>query len=79
MNWNETNGKLEKTYVFKNQTDLAKFILEIAVFSDELNHHPDYIVFQSSKVTFTIFTHDQNKITTLDFQLAEKIDLYYNQ
>ena len=65
MNWNETNNKLEKTFVFKNQTDLAKFLLKVAVFSDDLKHHPDYKVFQCSKVTFTIFTHDLNRFRLL--------------
>ena len=48
MNWEEINGKLSKTYVFKNQTELAQFLLRVAIIADELNHHPDYVVFKCS-------------------------------
>lgn len=79
MEWNVIDGKLIKPFVFKNQTDLAKFFLKIAQFADTINHHPDCKIHKAFQLEITLFTHDQNKITTLDFQLAEKIDFYYNQ
>jgi 4a-hydroxytetrahydrobiopterin dehydratase len=78
MNWKEINGKLSRTYIFKSQTELSQFLLKIAIIADDFNHHPDYNVSKCGQVNFNLFTHDKNKITTFDFQLAEKIEHIYN-
>lgn len=79
MEFNEVNGKLVNDYVFKSQTELVQFLLKVANYADEIKHHPDCKIHKAFQLEITLFTHDQNKITTLDFQLAEKIDFYYNQ
>lgn len=77
MKWNIVEHKWVGQFDFKNQTELAEFLLKIAVYADSIKHHPDYTVFQCSKVKFTLFTHDKNQITDLDYQLSEFItDLY---
>jgi 4a-hydroxytetrahydrobiopterin dehydratase len=78
MDWKENNGKLSKTFIFKTQTELAHFLLKVAIKADEFNHHPDYMVSKCSQVDFMIFSHDTNKISTFDIQLATKIDAIYN-
>lgn len=77
MAWINKDGKLVHQFGFTTQTELATFLLKIAQFADELNHHPDYRVFQCSKVEFTLITHDKNAITQLDYQLAEYISSLY--
>ncbi len=74
MDWEKQNKRLTKTFIFKNQTQLAEFLLKIALHSDQLGHHPDVTVFQCSKMKIELFTHDQQKITELDNTLAEYID-----
>lgn len=75
MNWLQQENRLTKTVRFKNQTLLAKFILNIAEIADEMNHHPDYEVRKCSELHISLTTHDANKITEKDYLLAEKVDL----
>jgi 4a-hydroxytetrahydrobiopterin dehydratase len=77
MEWKIMHGKLVNHYQFKTQTALAEFLLKIAQFADSFHHHPDYNVFQCSKVEFTLFTHDKNAITELDYELATFISSLY--
>ena len=74
MNWETINGKLVTNLKFTSQTDLAQFLLKIAVVADEMNHHPDCKIHKAFQLEITLFTHDKNKITDLDYQLAEKIN-----
>lgn len=77
MDWKEIEGKLSRTYEFKTQTELAHFLLKVAKTADEIKHHPDYTVFKAAHVKFNLFSHDKNKITKLDTDLAEKIETIY--
>ncbi len=74
MNWETINGKLVTNLKFTSQTDLAQFLMKIAVIADEMNHHPDCKIHKAFQLEITLFTHDKNKITDLDYQLAEKIN-----
>lgn len=74
MCWEEVDGKLEKNYTFKSQTELVNFMLQIAVYADQLNHHPDFRIHKAFQLEIKIFSHDVNKITALDHQLAEFIN-----
>lgn len=74
MKWTITNGKLVNNFEFRSQTDLAKFLLKVARFADEINHHPDCKIHKAFQIEITLFTHDKNKLTELDYKLADKID-----
>ena len=74
MNWETINGKLVTNLKFTSQTDLAQFLVKIAVIADEMNHHPDCKIQKAFQLEISLLTHDENKITILDFQLANKID-----
>lgn len=75
MEWNVMDGKLVKNFKFKSQTELAQFLLKVAAYADEMNHHPDCKIHKAFQLEITLFTHDKKAITDLDHQLAEKIDL----
>ena len=74
LEWNEINGKLVANFKFKSQTELAKFLLKVARYADEINHHPDCKIHKAYQLEITLYSHDRNKITELDFKLAQKID-----
>ncbi|MFD2907794.1 4a-hydroxytetrahydrobiopterin dehydratase [Flavobacterium ardleyense] len=74
MEWNVIDGKLVKNFKFESQTELAQFLLKVATYADEMNHHPDCKIHKAFQLEITLFTHDKNEITSLDHQLAEKID-----
>jgi 4a-hydroxytetrahydrobiopterin dehydratase len=74
MSWLTHENKLKKTILFKTQTDLAKFLLNIAKIADKMNHHPDYEIRKCSELHISLSTHDKNGITEKDYALAERID-----
>jgi 4a-hydroxytetrahydrobiopterin dehydratase len=77
MNWLTENNKLVKEFSFGNQTELAEFIKVIALYADEIGHHPDFSVFKCSRIRIELSTHDTNSITQKDTDLAAFIDKCY--
>ena len=70
----EVNGKLVSNFKFESQTELAQFLLKVAEYADEVNHHPDCKIHKGFQLEITLFTHDKKEITELDRQLAKFID-----
>ena len=54
------------------------FLLKVANYADEINHHPDCKIHKAFQLEITLFSHDKNEITDLDYQLAQKIDALFN-
>ncbi|WP_396157470.1 4a-hydroxytetrahydrobiopterin dehydratase [Flavobacterium sp.] len=74
MEWNVIDEKLVANFNFKSQTELVQFLLKVANYADEINHHPDCKIHKAFQLDITLYSHDKNKITKLDYQLAQKID-----
>lgn len=74
MEWIVIEGKLVNNFKFKSQTELAQFLLKVANYADEINHHPDCKIQKAFQLEITLYSHDKNEITNLDYQLAQKID-----
>ena len=74
LEWNVVNGKLAANFKFKSQSELAQFLLKVACYADEINHHPDCKIHKAFQLEITLYSHDKNIITELDYQLAQKID-----
>ena len=71
--WTQNPGKLVKTFKFKDFNEALKFINTVGQIAESMNHHPKIINIYNT-VTLKLWTHDQNAISKLDFQLAEEID-----
>jgi len=56
---------------FPAAIDLVRAVADVA---EELDHHPD-IDIRWRRVTFTLRTHDVSGVTSLDIDLARRIDL----
>lgn len=70
---------LKKSFAFESQTQLALFLLEIAKIADKMQHHPDCDIRKCSQLYISLTTHDAQKLTTLDWMLAKRIeDLFAN-
>ena len=78
MEWNVIDGKLVNDFKFKSQTELAQFLLKVANYADEINHHPECKIHKAFQLEITLYSHDKNEITDLDYQLANKIDDLFN-
>ena len=73
--WKEEDSKLTKNFEFENFVQAIDFVKNIAPLAEEMNHHPDILIFSYKKVKVMLVTHDQgNKITEKDIFLAQKID-----
>ena len=71
--WEQNSGKLIKTFQFKDFKEALKFINNVGKIAESMNHHPKIINIYN-RVVLELWTHDQNAISELDFQLAEEID-----
>ena len=72
--WIENNDKLKRKFEFKDFTQALAFINRLATICELMNHHPE-INWIYNKIELTLSTHDAgDKITELDYQLANKID-----
>ena len=77
--WPKDNqGKLSKTFSFKNYRQSFGFVSQIVLLAEKKNHHPT-ITLEYKSVTIALISHDVNKITERDIDLAKQIDKIYDQ
>lgn len=76
--WQEKNNKLTKTITLKNFNEVIDLVNKIAEIAEEQNHHPDLRIFDYKNLEINITTHDEDKVTKKDHELAEKIDKLVN-
>ena len=73
-NWRIEEDALVREFIFDNQTALAEFVLRVAKYSDEVNHHADMQISECRKLQLSITTHDENGLTPLDFDWAKGLN-----
>ena len=77
--WPKDNqGKLSKTFSFKNYRQSFGFVSKIVLLAEKKNHHPT-ITLEYGSVTIALISHDVNEITERDIDLAKQIDKIYDQ
>lgn len=71
--WALEDGKLTKTFRFRNFIDAFGFMTRAAIWAEKHRHHPEWFnVYNTVKVQLT--THDVSGISEKDFALAEKME-----
>ena len=77
--WPKDNqGKLSKTFLFKNYRQSFGFVSQIVLLAEKKNHHPT-ITLEYGLVTIALISHDMNEITERDIDLAKQIDKIYDK
>ncbi|HVA57903.1 MAG: 4a-hydroxytetrahydrobiopterin dehydratase [Gemmatimonadaceae bacterium] len=71
--WSRRGETLVKSYTFARFADGIAFVNKVAGIADAMDHHPD-IDIRYTKVTLTLATHSAGGITSLDLDLAGKIE-----
>ena len=71
--WTVTNGKLNRTFEFKDFNEAFGFMTRVAMEVEKLNHHPEWFNVYN-KVKIELVTHDVNGISNYDFKLANIIN-----
>ena len=76
--WPKDNqGRLSKVFAFKNYHQSFAFVSQVAMLAEKKNHHPE-IILDYGEVTISLISHDVQKITERDIELATQIDKIYN-
>jgi len=71
--WKIIDKKIQIKVEFKDFVTAFKFMHEISIECTRINHHPNWTN-SYNKLNISLFTHDLQKITDLDFKLAKIID-----
>lgn len=74
MKWKTVKNQLEGEFIFSDFKQALQFVNEVGELAEEMDHHPDILLFGYKKVKITLTTHSKGKITELDYGMAEKID-----
>jgi 4a-hydroxytetrahydrobiopterin dehydratase len=72
-NWSKRTQTIFRTFKFEGFLKSIDFVNRIARRAQKINHHPD-IDIRFDKVTLTLTTHDEGRITEKDFCLARQCD-----
>ena len=71
--WTRDGDRLTKQVTLKDFRGSMAFVNDVADVAEELNHHPD-ISISWNKVGLEVSTHDSGGLTSLDFELARRVD-----
>lgn len=71
--WHFKENAIEKDFKFTNFTQALGFIVQVGVFSEKMNHHPELFNVYN-KVKIRLNTHDAGGVTTKDIELAGQIE-----
>ena len=76
-NWpKDQQGRLSKVFTFENYRKSFAFVSQVAMLAEKKNHHPE-IILDYGKVIISLISHDVQKITERDLELANQIDKIY--
>ena len=71
--WSLQNGKLSRDFKFANFIEAFGFMTRAAIEAEKMDHHPEWFNVYS-KVSVQLVTHSANGITSLDVELATKMN-----
>ena len=64
---------ITKTFTFKDFAQAFGWMTQAALWAEKLDHHPEWFNVYKT-VTVTLTTHDAGGLSTLDVQLAQRLD-----
>jgi 4a-hydroxytetrahydrobiopterin dehydratase len=71
--WRVEGGKLHREFRFATFVDAFGFMSRVALLAEKLDHHPDWSN-SYTRVIIALTTHDLGTLSTLDVELARRID-----
>ncbi|MBF66853.1 MAG: 4a-hydroxytetrahydrobiopterin dehydratase [Gammaproteobacteria bacterium] len=74
MAWEERDGALVKSFVFRDFVEAMGFMMRVALLAEKMNHHPEWTNVYN-RVDIRLTTHDAgNVVTDSDRTLAAALD-----
>ena len=71
--WSLQNGKLHREFRFQDFNEAFGFMTRVALIAEPMEHHPEWFNVWNG-VVVDLSTHDSGGITSLDVQLARKMN-----
>ncbi|NQV10328.1 MAG: 4a-hydroxytetrahydrobiopterin dehydratase [Cyanobacteria bacterium] len=71
--WSVLNGKLHRGLIFESFVEAFGFLTQVALIAEAMGHHPE-LGNVYNRVTIDLTTHDTDGLSSLDLQLALKIN-----
>jgi 4a-hydroxytetrahydrobiopterin dehydratase len=71
--WKLQGKEIRRKFEFIDFARAMGFVNSVALIAERANHHPD-IDIRWNKITLTLSTHSEGRITEKDITLAKKID-----
>ena len=71
--WSLANGKLHRAFECRDFATAFGKMTQVALVAESMNHHPEWFNVWN-KVVIDLNTHSVQGISTLDFELAAKIN-----
>jgi 4a-hydroxytetrahydrobiopterin dehydratase len=71
--WDVSAERFTRTLRFADFGEAFGFMARVALFAEKLDHHPDWSNVWN-RVEITLSTHDAGGVTSLDVELARRID-----
>lgn len=71
--WDADDGSITRTAEYDDFMEAIDFVNGVAEIAEEAQHYPEINV-SGSTVTLRLLTDEQRGVTTLDFELAARID-----
>ena len=74
MAWEERDGALVKSFVFRDFVEAMGFMTRVALLAEKMNHHPEWTNVYN-RVDIRLTTHDaRNVVTDIDRSRASALD-----
>lgn len=73
--WKVVNGKLNRAFKFKDFVEAFAFMTKVAIIAEKMDHHPELFNVYN-RVVIDLTTHDVGGISSLDIDLAKKINSF---
>ncbi len=70
--WELMDNKLHKMFKFDSFAEAIGWMTSVAIFADKIDHHPEWSNVYN-RVTVDLITHDLGTLSTLDIDLAQRM------
>jgi 4a-hydroxytetrahydrobiopterin dehydratase len=74
--WSGDAQRIAKTYQFKNFAQALAFMVEVGLYCEKADHHPEWKNIYN-KVWVELSTHDAGRVTAKDLALAKHMDAVF--
>lgn len=76
--WGFDNNSIYRIFQFEDFNKALDFINHVGKLSEEIDHHPDILLYDYKFVKISFKSHDKNKVTSDDYMSAHLVDKIFN-